>query len=325
MTMSFSANLEIGLKSCVRKIMSKSAVKNIGITMGDPQGIGPEVIRKALKSRSLLKSANFVCIGDKKLLKGISVCVIDIPYKSAGEGSLQFLSRGVDLIKGGVLDALVTAPLSKERVNKFHKGFRGHTEYLADAFDVKRFDMMFISNEMRLSLVTRHVPLKDVPKMITKQAVLSSIELMHQTLKERFKITKPRIAVLGLNPHAGENGLLGTEDKRAILPAILAAKKNGIKADGPFPADTFFISWGTGLKSAKKAGQSPCDGIVAMYHDQGLAPVKGLYFKNLVNFTAGLPFVRTSPVHGTAFDIAGRGIADPSSMIASIQLAVCLS
>jgi 4-hydroxythreonine-4-phosphate dehydrogenase len=286
--------------------------------MGDPQGIGPEVIRKALKNRSVLKSANFVCIGDKKLLKGIPVCVIDIPYKSAGEGSLQFLSRGVDLIKGGVLDALVTAPLSKERVNKFHKGFRGHTEYLADAFNVKRFDMMFISNEMRLSLVTRHVPLKDVPKMITKQAVLSSIELMHQTLKERFKIAKPRIAVLGLNPHAGENGLLGTEDKQAILPAILTAKKSGIKAEGPFPADTFFIKMEKGLNR-------PFDGVVAMYHDQGLAPVKGLYFKDLVNFTAGLPFVRTSPVHGTAFDIAGRDIADPSSMIASIQLAVCLS
>ncbi len=293
--------------------MSRSATKTIGITMGDPRGIGPEVIKKALKRADVARLCNFVCIGDKKLLKGIPAGIIDIPYKTPGEGSLKFLQKGVDLIKGGIVDALVTAPLSKEAVSKYSKGFHGHTEYLAESFNVKRFDMMFIAPKVRLSLVTRHVPLKDVPRLITKKAVLSSIELMHETLRMHFKTARPRIAVLGLNPHAGEAGLLGTEDAKAITPAIAAAQKQGIKAFGPFPADTFFCH------------DKGFDGIVAMYHDQGLAPVKGLYFKELVNFTAGLPFVRTSPVHGTALDIAGQGIADPSSMIASIQLACRLT
>lgn len=298
-----------GSTNCVVRIMSRSAIKTIGITMGDPSGVGPEVVYKALKDPSVASLANFICIGDKKLLRGVSCSIIDIPYKSSGEGSLRFLERAVDLVKGGVIDALVTAPLSKEKVSKYSVNFKGHTEYLADAFGVKQFDMMFIAPQARLSLVTRHVPVKDIPKMITKKAVLSSIELMNETLKNQFNIKNPRIAVLGLNPHAGENGLLGFEDVKQIVPAITAAQKSGIKAFGPFPADTFFC---------KDKG---FDGIVAMYHDQGLAPMKGLYFKDLVNFTAGLPFVRTSPVHGTAFDIAGKGIADPSSMIASIKLA----
>lgn len=289
--------------------MSKSAIKNIGITLGDPQGVSAEVISKALRSSQLKIKANIVLIGDRASFKGLKYPVVDIPYKDAGEGSLKFLQRGIDLIKAEVIDALVTAPLSKERVSRFYKGFCGHTEYLAAAFNVKRFDMMFVAPNLRLSLVTRHVPLKDVPAMITKKAVLSSIELMHATLRSQFGIKNPKIAVLGLNPHAGEHGLLGKEDAKEILPAIKNANQNGIKAFGPLPADTFFIH------------DKGYDGIVAMYHDQGLAPVKGLYFKNLVNFTAGLPFVRTSPVHGTAFDIAGKNKADPSSMIAAIQLA----
>ena len=292
--------------------MSKSAIKTIGITMGDPSGIGPEVIQKAFKLGKVKGLADFILIGDQHLAKGLPVNIIDICYKTAGEGSLQFLECGVDMIKGGVIDALVTAPLSKESVSRYKKNFCGHTEFLAEAFNVKRFDMMFISPEVRLSLVTRHVPLKDVSRMITKKAVLSSIELMHETLKKRFGIARPKIAVLGLNPHAGENGLLGHEDKEQIVPAVRLANQKGIHATGPLPADTFFCH------------RTGFDGIVAMYHDQGLAPVKGMYAKSLVNFTAGLPFVRTSPVHGTAFDIAGKNLADPSSMIASIKLAAQL-
>ncbi len=291
--------------------MLKSAIKTIGITMGDPKGIGPEVIRKALKKR--YGNAKFVCIGDKVFLKGLPAAIIDIPYKTAGEGSLKFLDRGIDLIKEGVVDALVTAPLSKEAVSRYSKGFKGHTEYLADAFGVKRFDMMFVTDNVRLSLLTRHVPLKEVPFMITTKAVLASIELMHESLSKQFNIKSPKIAVLGLNPHAGEHGLLGVEEERHIRPAIAMAKKQRIKASGPFSADTFFCF------------NKAFDGVISMYHDQGLAPLKGLYFNNLVNFTAGLPFIRTSPVHGTGFDIAGKGIADPSSMIASIKLAIQLS
>ncbi|MBF0489876.1 MAG: 4-hydroxythreonine-4-phosphate dehydrogenase PdxA [Candidatus Omnitrophica bacterium] len=294
--------------------MSKSAIKTcVAITMGDPRGIGPEVILKSLQKKEILALGNFILIGDRKLL-GKSKCpVIDIPYQDAGEGSVKFLDKGIELIKGGVADALVTAPLSKEAVSRYRKNFTGHTEYLAESFQVKTFDMMFVSSDIRLSLVTRHMPLKDVPKMITKQAVFSSIELMNSTLKEQFGIRRPRIAVWSLNPHAGEQGLLGSEEMKQIIPAIQAAQKKGILAKGPYPADTFFCH------------DKGCDGIVAMYHDQGLTPLKGMYFKNLVNFTAGLPFVRTSPVHGTALDIAGQNKADPSSMIAAIQLAFQLA
>ncbi len=279
--------------------------------MGDPQGIGPEVILKALSHKSLLAFGHFIIIGDKRLLKGkpASVVVLDVPYKTQGEGSLKFLDKAIALIKGGVADALVTAPLSKEAVSRYSKNFVGHTEYLAKAFDVSNFDMMFVAPKMRLTIVTRHVPLKNVPKLITQKAVFDSIALMARTLKDKFKIRDPKIAVLGLNPHAGEGGLLGTEDVKYILPAIRKANAQGIKAKGPLPADTFF------------SFHHPFDGIIAMYHDQGLAPLKGMYMKELVNFTAGLPFIRTSPAHGTAYDIAGKNKADPSSMLAAIKLA----
>ena len=294
--------------------MSRSNKKKVVITMGDPKGIGPEVIKKALADKQLLAQGSFILVGDKKLigLLPASVAVLDVSYRSAGEGSLKFLDKAIDLIKGGVADAMVTAPLSKEAVSRYHKNFVGHTEYLAQAFGVKDFDMMFVAPKVRLTIVTRHVPLKEVSKLITSSAVLDSIVLMAETLKGRFKVKDPKIAVLGLNPHAGEAGLLGHEDAMFILPAIKKAKAKGINAVGPLPADTFF------------AFHKPYDGIIAMYHDQGLAPLKGIYMKDLVNFTAGLPFVRTSPCHGTAFDIVGKNKADPSSMQAAIKLACLL-
>ena len=294
--------------------------------MGDPKGIGPEVTRRALADKSLLAEGRFIVIGDKKLLGRLhsSVTVLDLPYKSAGEGSLKFLDKAIDLIKGGVADALVTAPLSKEAVSRYYKSFGpqtghsqlfvGHTEYLAEAFNVKKFDMMFVAPHTRLTIVTRHVPLKDVPRLITQKVVCASIVLMAQTLKEKFKIKDPKIAVLGLNPHAGEGGLLGYEDTKHILPAIRQACAQGINTTGPLPADTFF-----------SYHLNHYDGIIAMYHDQGLAPLKGMYMKELVNYTAGLPFVRTSPCHGTAFDIAGKNKADPSSMHAALKLACQLA
>jgi len=283
--------------------------------MGDPLGIGPEVIRKALASNSLLAQASFIVIGDKKLLGRVhpSVKVVDIPYRSAGEASLKFLDTAIAMIKVGLADALVTAPLSKEAVSRFRKDFIGHTEYLAKAFRVRDFDMMFVAPNVRLTIVTRHIPLKDVPRSITQKAVFDSIALMARTLKGSFKVKAPKIAVLGLNPHAGEGGLLGKEDGKSILPAVRQARQKGINAVGPLPADTFF------------AFHSHYDGIIAMYHDQGLAPLKGLYMKELVNFTAGLPFVRTSPAHGTAYDIAGKNKADPSSMLSALKLACALA
>jgi len=309
--------------------------------MGDPRGIGPEVVCKALAQKSLLAQGRFIVVGDKKILGRIhsSVEAVDVPYKSAGEGSLKFLDKAIDLIKGGAADALVTAPLSKEAVSRYHKNFKGHTEYLAEAFGVKNFDMMFIARQVRLTIVTRHVPLKDVPTLITPKAVFDSIALMAKTLKDKFKIRDPKIAVLGLNPHAGEGGLLGSEDVKCILPAIRKAKAQGINAKGPLPADTFFaFNKVVSLRGApmlscesKNRGDEAIslrgryDGVIAMYHDQGLAPLKGLYMKELVNFTAGLPFVRTSPAHGTAFDIAGKNKADPSSMLSALKLACQLA
>lgn len=295
--------------------MSRSSKRVVAISMGDPRGIGPEVTRKALAKLKGTVPFRFIVIGDEKILGRVpaSVEVIDVPYRSAGEGSLKFLDKAIDLIKAGTADALVTAPLSKEAVSRHHKKFTGHTEYLAEAFGVKDFDMMFIAPRIRLTIVTRHVPLKDVPAMITPKAVFGSIVLMSKTLKDTFKIRAPKIAVLGLNPHAGEGGLLGSEDIKKILPAIHQAKDQGINATGPLPADTFF------------AFHSDFDGVIAMYHDQGLTPLKGLYMKELVNFTAGLPFVRTSPSHGTAFDIAGKNKADPSSMFSALKLACLLA
>ena len=295
--------------------MSRLNKRTIAITIGDPKGIGSEVVRKALTQKSLLAQGAFIVIGDKKILGRLpaSVEVVDVRYKSAGEGSLKFLDKAILLIKGGVADALVTAPLCKEAVARYHKNFKGHTEYLAEAFGVKNFDMMFVAPHMHLTIVTRHVPLKEVPALITPKAVFDSIVLMARTLKDKFKIRDPKIAVLGLNPHAGEGGLLGHEDEKYILPAIRKAKFKGIHAEGPFAADTFF------------AFHKSYDGIIAMYHDQGLAPLKGMYMKELVNFTAGLPFVRTSPAHGTAFDIAGKNKADSLSMLSAIKLACQLA
>jgi len=306
------------IEGCPRKRPNTLAGKrSIVITMGDPGGIGPEVVRKALAQKSLLKKGHFIVVGDKKILGRIhpSVEVVDIRYTTAGEGSLKFLDKAIDLIKAGAADALVTAPLCKEAVSRYHKNFKGHTEYLAEAFEVKNFDMMFIAPHVRLTIVTRHVPLKEVPGLITQKAVFDSIALMAKTLKEKFKIRNPEIAVLGLNPHAGEGGLLGSEDVKSILPAIRKAKAHGINATGPISPDTFFAF------RCYPGGRNPYDGIIAMYHDQGLAPLKGLYMKELVNFTAGLPFVRTSPAHGTAFDIAGKNKADPSSMLHALNLA----
>mgnify|MGYP003392499906 CR=1 FL=1 len=295
--------------------MSRSNKRIIAITMGDPEGIGPEIIRKALAQESIRAQGSFIVVGDKKILGRVhsSVKVLDVSYKTAGEGALKFLDKAIALIKEGAADALVTAPLSKEAVSRYHKNFVGHTEYLAEAFEIENFDMMFIAPHVRLTIVTRHVPLKDVPALITQKAVFDSIALMAKTLKDRFKTRDPKIAVLGLNPHAGEGGLLGSEEGKYILPAIRKAKSQGINAVGPLPADTFF------------AFHKPYDGIIAMYHDQGLAPLKGLYMKELVNFTAGLPFVRTSPAHGTAFDIAGKNKADPSSMLCALKLACQLA
>ena len=212
-------------------------------------------------------------------------------------------------------DALVTAPINKEAASGVGFGFPGHTEYLASLTDTKEFAMMMIAEPLRITLVTRHIPLADVAKSITENGIIQAVILTRDVLKSRFKIKSPAIAVCGLNPHAGESGVIGNEEKDIIRPAVSRLQKKFKGIRGPIPADAVFYS-------AYKGGY---DAVICMYHDQGLIPLKMTSRDKGVNMTLGLPFIRTSPDHGTAYDIAGKGIADPSSMMEAIKLAVLLS
>lgn len=305
---------------------SKSNSRVIGITVGDPGGIGPEVTAKALSRATIRRLARFVVIGDEEvcdlprggnidryLVKGTGSAGARVGRISAANGraALKYLDAAVSLLKTKRIDGLVTAPVSKEAIMKTDRTFIGHTEYLADAFDSPQVGMMFVSGPLRTIIVTRHIPLKDVPQAVTADAVLAALRLTDRALKKHFRLRRPRIAVCGLNPHAGENGKIGKEEQSVIIPALTRARRAGIAVEGPYAADTLFIP----------ARLRDYDCVVAMYHDQGLIPVKTLAFDSVVNLTVGLPFVRTSPAHGTAFNIAGKNTADPASMVAAIRLA----
>ncbi len=313
--------------------MSRSAAKVIGITLGDPAGIGPEVTAKALRRRKRSSKEKFVIIGDdlsfKKYFAGLKNQLEFLPvrietrqnYKlgcpnaQSAELSFRFLAKSVELLKNKSIHAVVTAPLSKEYVSASDSAFVGHTEYYAQMFGVQKFDMMFVTKQIKSVIVTRHVPIQKVFQLLTQKKVYESIALAHKSLKEQFGIRRPSIAVCGLNPHAGEGGKIGQEEVKSIIPAIKAAQKLGIKVQGPFAADTMFIP-----RRCKDF-----DVIISMFHDQGLIAMKTLYFDSVVNLTIGLPFVRTSPAHGTAYDIAGKNKADASSMFHAIDLAAQLS
>lgn len=288
--------------------MSKSSRKTIGITLGDPCGIGPQVTAKALKMLPRLR-ANIVMIGDQKGF------IPGKPNPASARASLDYLNRAVELLKGNKISALVTAPVSKESISALGVSFEGHTEFLARAFKVKNFGMMFVTRPLKTILVTRHIPLNQVSEAINPRNIFETIQLISLSLRNQFRIKNPRIAVCGLNPHAGEGGMIGEEERTKIVPAIKRARKAGIDAFGPLAADTLFC--GPVIRGY--------DAAVAMYHDQGLIAIKSLYFSKVVNLTVGLPFVRTSPAHGTAFDIAGKNKADPSSMLEAIKLAARLS
>lgn len=316
-----------------------------GISHGDINGIGYEVIIKALSDPVI----NDICIpivyGSPKVAayhrKALNInnfsfnnirtaeeanakranminCLDDNTRvelgkstPQGGEAALISLERAVEDLKSGKINVLITAPIDKQNVQSENFKFKGHTDYLKSKAGVEEVLMFMISESMRIGMATDHVPLRKVSEMITKELLLRKIRLMNQSLMLDFGIRKPRIGVLGLNPHAGDNSLLGTEEAEIILPAIQQANNEGILALGPFPADGFF-----GAGSFVKF-----DGILAMYHDQGLTPFKALSFDSGVNFTAGLPFVRTSPVHGTAFAIAGKGEASENSFRQAIYLA----
>jgi 4-hydroxythreonine-4-phosphate dehydrogenase len=229
-----------------------------------------------------------------------------------GEGSIKAIEAAIADMKAGKIDVLVTAPINKQNVQVASFNFPGHTEYLAKTFDTKEVLMLMVGDLMRVGVVTGHMPLSEVSGSINEDLILRKLRILNSSLIKDFGIRKPRIAVFGLNPHAGDAGVLGKEEQEIIIPAIKKANDENIMALGPFPADGFFGS----------DNFTKFDAILAMYHDQGLAPFKALSFDNGINFTAGLPVIRTSPSHGTAFEIAGEGVASENSFRKALFLAI---
>jgi len=323
----------------------------IGITIGDPLGIGPEVIVKALADPELRSQARYVIFGLHDVLTvaadqaeinpfwwrepyefgsrvntGVLLADFDDlpalplngdrePDALAGEASFRFVEEGIRNLKRGAIDALVTAPICKESWRLAGHRFTGHTELLATRFDTRRVTMMFVADNLRVALASTHLPLFELRNHFTIGLVHQPIDLLDRALREWFGIPRPHIGVLGLNPHAGEAGLLGDEEQRIIEPAIAMARNSHILVSGPLPPDTAFTP----------DVVRQFDGLVAMYHDQGLIPVKMAAFDQAVQVTLGLPAIRTSPDHGTAFDIAGCNRANPASMRAAIRLAIRLA
>lgn len=328
------------------KDKSKRNPIRVGISIGDINGIGPEVVIKALKDSQILLDCTPVIYGSNKTLnfhkkrmragefnyisvnsadeiKNRKVNVVNVwkdevpvdlgkTTETGGKFALQSLEQATKDLASGKVDVLVTAPISKEAMAKAGFKFPGHTEYLADMAGQDEALMLMVAGNLRVALATTHIALKDVPTALTMDRVHQKIRAFDQSLRKDFGIRKPKIAVLGLNPHAGENGKMGDEESEVINPAISKAKSDGIMAFGPYPADSFFGS----------SNRFNFDGILAMFHDQGLSAFKAIAFDEGVNFTAGLPVVRTSPDHGTAFDIAGQDKASGASMRHAIYLAM---
>jgi 4-hydroxythreonine-4-phosphate dehydrogenase len=325
----------------------RNAAAPIAVSMGDPAGIGPEVILKAAAALARARSRPpIVVIGDLRVMAQAARCARGLPgpYKwspgdklrahalavlpicelsvaqsrpgrptvGGAQASYRCVVRGAEMALRGEAAALVTAPISKQWWDRAGHRFPGHSELLARIGHVHEWRMMFAGERLRLALVTVHVGLARVPRLLRTRRVLDTIRLLDAHLREREGMRAPRIGVLGFNPHAGEGGLFGREELRAIEPAIASARRAGIDAFGPLAPDTAFV---------RRGGRFGFDAAVAMYHDQGLIPLKTLEFDRAVNVTLGLPFIRTSPDHGTAFSIAGQGAADPSSMIAAIRYA----
>lgn len=319
----------------------------MGITQGDGNGIGYEVIIKALADARILESFTPVIYGSSKIFGfyrkqihnidnidtyviqsakdarqrrvNIVNCLSDNVYVEPGkstpesaQAAIRSLECAVRDIKAGDIDVLVTAPINKRAMDAEGFGNTGHTEYLQKEFGVEDVTMFMVSDQLKIGVVTGHIPLKDVSASITQEKILSKLRLMSASLRRDFGVIEPKIGVLGLNPHCGDGGLLGDEEEKVILPAVRAAADEGILAFGPYSADGYF---GQGTYAR-------FDATLAMYHDQGLTPFKAIAFQDGVNFTAGLPIVRTSPDHGTAFELAGRDMADPQSMMSSIYTAI---
>ncbi len=319
----------------------------VGITQGDINGISYEVIIKSLQDKRINDFCTIILYGSPKVAayhrKALNIdnfsfnnikkpedantkrpniinCLDDNvrvelgkSTSLAGEASLISLKEAVRDLKEGKIDILLTAPINKENIQSSDFTFSGHTEFLEAEFEPEIGSlMMMVSGNFRVGIVTGHIPLSEVPQHVTEETILNKLRIMNESLRIDFGIQKPNIAVLGLNPHAGDEGLLGKEESEVIEPAIKKAREEKIMALGIFPADGFFGSM----------HHEKFDGVLAMYHDQGLAPFKTLVFNSGVNFTAGLPIVRTSPVHGTGYDIAGKDVASPESFRNALYLAL---
>ena len=318
----------------------------VAITQGDTNGVGYEVIFKVFEDPTMLELCTPIIYGSSKIAayhkkalnKETNFSVINSaeeardgrlnllscfedeikvefgqPSEEAGGAAFKALDRAMTDFRKGLYDVLVTAPINKATIQSPGFHFPGHTEYIETSLgEGKKALMILMNDRLRVALVTTHLPIKDVATAITKEIIMEKATIFHQALKRDFRISNPRIAVLALNPHAGDNGLLGAEEKNIISPAIEALAKKGIQAFGPYPADGFF---GAGTFNY-------FDGVLAMYHDQGLAPFKTIALDNGVNYTAGLPIIRTSPDHGTAYDIAGQDKADENSMRQAIYTAI---
>lgn len=326
----------------------------LGITMGDPAGIGPEVIAKAAADRSLHSLCRLMVLGSVAVIEQAirqlrlplavqpikspasfqsldgadgTVAVLDplegslepftpgVASAVTGAASVSYIKKAVELALAGSLDGIVTTPINKEAINMAGCHYPGHTELLADLTQAQESGMMIVGGPLRVMFTTTHLSIKDVPASLTQAKIEKAIRLAHMALTGLFGIKHPRIGVAALNPHAGEHGLFGDEEARVILPASRAAQAQGIDASDPLPADTLF----------GKAANGQYDAVVALYHDQGLIPLKLVAFGKCVNLTVGLPIIRTSVDHGTAFDIVGKGIADPGSLLEAIKLAATIA
>jgi 4-hydroxythreonine-4-phosphate dehydrogenase len=325
--------------------MSNEKIR-VGITQGDINGIGYEVIIKTLMDPRMDEMCTSIVYGSPKVAayhrKALNIenfsfnqikdaseanpkrpnivnCMdenvrveLGKSTEYGGQGALLALRAAITDLKAGKIDVLVTAPINKANIQSQSFNFPGHTEFLANEFGEKNVLMLMVSDAMRVGVVTGHIPISEVSKSITTEAILTKLRLLNDTLIKDFAIRRPRIAVLGLNPHAGDSGVIGTEETTTIMPALKQANDEGIVAMGPYPADGFFGS----------DRFTRFDAILAMYHDQGLSPFKVINFDTGVNYTAGLPIVRTSPDHGTAYDLAGQNLANPNSFRQAVYLAI---
>jgi len=330
----------------MEKAPNKIQQIKVGISIGDVNGIGPEVIVRALKDSRVLQEFTPIIYGSNNAITNsknkigandfsFKLCATSdqieqgkinlincteeevevkegIPTMASAKLAIQSLDKATLDLANGVIDVLVTAPISKESIQNAGFKFPGHTEYLAEMAGQAEALMVMVSPQLKVALVTSHVPIKEISQNLSKEKIIAKINEFEKSLRKDFGIKNPKIAVLGLNPHAGENGKIGAEEQEIIIPALSVVKNNGLLVYGPFPADGFFGS----------DQRLKFDGVLAMYHDQGLTAFKALAFDEGVNFTAGLPIVRTSPDHGTAFDIAAQYIASAQSMRSAIYLAI---